>query len=84
MAEYSKGRTTYDEKKKALLFKHTRVDFIPNQVYTICEDLERRKGYEIHAVIFLNDKSRAYRKEELKKKYDWSELDQEDKYRKES
>lgn len=84
MAEYSKGKTTYDEKKKALLFKHTRVDFIPNQVFTICEDLERRKKQPIEVVIFLGDKSRAYRKAELKQKYDWSELDQLDKERKEN
>jgi hypothetical protein len=73
--DYRKAIAKYDAETKTLLIDQPITEFIPSYAYYVCEDLERKQKIDIETVVFLQSKTRAYSKEELKGKYDWSELD---------
>lgn len=75
---FKKVDADYDSTTKTLYIKQPRVEFVPSYAYYCCEYLEQKNNIEIVTVIFMMDDSRAYRKEELKGKYGWSELDEQD------
>ena len=73
--DYRKAIATYNATTKTLLIDQPITEFIPSYAYYVCEDIERKQKIEIENVVFLQSKTRAYTKAELKGKYDWSELD---------
>jgi hypothetical protein len=66
----------YDAATKTLYVNQARRDFVPSYAYYCCEALEQKNKIEIVTIVFTIGNSRAYRKEELKGKYEWSELDE--------
>lgn len=74
--KFKKAFTEYDSTTKTLYIKQPRRDFVPSYAYYCCEALEQKNNIEINTIVFTIGNSRAYRKEELKGKYEWSELDE--------
>ena len=77
-SNYKKANATYDATTKTLLIDQARKEFVPSYAYYVCEYEERKHNIEIVNVVFIQDESRAYRKEELKGKYGWDEIDEQD------
>lgn len=80
-SNYKKANASYDRATKTLLINQSREEFVPSYAYYVCEYEEQKHNIEIVRVAFLKDNSRTYRKEELKGKYEWSELDEQDRNR---
>lgn len=77
-SNFKKADADYDGTTKTLYIKQPRIEFVPSYAYYCCEYLERKNKIEIDTVVFTMDDLREYRKEELKGKYEWSELDEQD------
>ena len=75
-SKYKKARASFNPDTKELFIEQPITDFVPSYVYYVCEDLERQKGITIKTVAFAAGASRTYTKEELRGKYDWSDIDE--------
>lgn len=71
---YKKAEAHYNAETKTLEIDQPQVEFIPSYAYYVCEYIEQKENVEIEYVQFMNNTSKPYKKEDLKGRYDWSEL----------